>query len=171
VNKHWPEGDDDDSDSSSETEDETDDTESVEDTENGGDEFIDENGRWRIGVELEAKWIDGEYYHGEVSRVFQNGNYSFRFRDGSDDFLKSVPHKEIRRRTALVPFGEPDIDDSSAEEIEEEEDLEIGSKAFYRQALNDFLDSQLDNHEYFVHGSAPTLRAFTMFATSTTAKD
>jgi hypothetical protein len=153
VNKHWPE-DDDEADTSSETEETDDETEESE--ENAGDEFLDQNGRWRIGVELEAKWIDSEFYHGEVSRIFKNGNYSFRFRDGSDDFLKSVPHDEIRLRTPVVPFGEPDVEVSSAseEEVEEiEEELEIGSKAFYVQALKDFLESQLDNHEYFVHAT------------------
>jgi hypothetical protein len=40
---------------------------------------------WKVGQQLEAKWTDGEYYYGEVSKVYKNGNYGFKYTDGSKD--------------------------------------------------------------------------------------
>lgn len=143
MNKHWPE-DDDSSDSSEESD------ESEESDTSSEDDLTDENGRWRLGAKLEARWIDGEYYHGSITRVHQKGTYSFRFDD--DDFLRSVPRHEIRRRTDIVPFGQPDAADVA--EVEEmEEEPEFGTKEYYVRAVREFLTSQLDNHEYFVHGT------------------
>ena len=68
------------------------------------------------------------------------------------DFLRSVPHKEIRRRTAIVPFGERDEEEESESE-EEEVEPKFGTKKYYVRAVREFLESQLENHEYFVHGT------------------
>lgn len=150
MNKHWPEQDEDSSEH--ESEEETEESEAS-DTSSEEDELVDENGRWKLGAKLEAKWIDGEYYHGTITRVYKKASYSFRFDD--DDFLRSVPHKEIRRRTPIVPFGQRDVEDKAEEsESEEEEDEpEFGSKKYYVRAVREFLVSQLENHEYFVHGT------------------
>lgn len=148
MNKNWPE--DDASDTSDDSESEASE-ETSEETSEGEDEFVDEKGRWKIEVPLEGKWIDGEYYHGAVTRVHVKGTYSFRFEDG--DFLRSVPHNEIRRRTEIVPFGQPDIEEESESESESEEEIEPNSKKYYVQAVREFLESQMENHEYFVHGT------------------
>lgn len=147
VNKYWPE-ENDTSDSSSESEEESEDGGEVNEAR---DEFLDANGRWKREVPLEAKWIDGEFYHGEVTRVHAKGTYSFRFDD--EDFLRSVPHNEIRLRTDIVPFGQPDIEVEVESESESEEAPSFGSKKYYVAAVREFLESQLDNHEYFVHGT------------------
>jgi hypothetical protein len=141
-----------------------DDSESSDASDDSEGELTDENGRWKSGANLEAKWIDGEFFHGVVQRVFKVGTYSFHFDDG--DFLRSVPHDEIRERTAVVPFGQPDEEvtfvsgESVSEEAEDEdeeeetdEEPEEGTKAYYVFALRSFLKSQMEHHEHFVHGT------------------
>jgi hypothetical protein len=45
---------------------------------------------WKVGQLLEAKWTDGEYYYGEVKKVWNNGKYSFKYTDGSKDIHRYV---------------------------------------------------------------------------------
>ena len=45
---------------------------------------------WKVGQLLEAKWTDGEYYYGEVKKVWNNGKYSFKYTDGSKDIPRYV---------------------------------------------------------------------------------
>jgi hypothetical protein len=40
---------------------------------------------WTVSQKLEAKWTDGEYYYGEITRVYKNGSYGFAYTDGSKD--------------------------------------------------------------------------------------
>lgn len=40
---------------------------------------------WTLGQLLEAKWTDGEYYYGKISKVYKNGKYAFEYTDGSKD--------------------------------------------------------------------------------------
>jgi hypothetical protein len=119
--------------------------------------------RWEIDQLLEAKWTDGEYYYGKVTKVFANGSYSFRFDDG--DFGRSILEKHIRERTPIVPFGQADLEDSESES--EEEDVEEGessddeievegefdSRKYNLDALTTFLTQQMKNYEYFLNGT------------------
>ena len=147
VNRFWEEADSE----SSETESESDESESL------------MGPKWEIGQLLEAKYTDGEYYYGKVTKVFANGCYSFRYDDR--DFLRSVKEKHIRERTPIVPFGQADIEDSDSEEegeVEEEGeasddeievDGEFESREYNLDALTTFLTQEMKNYEYFLNGT------------------
>lgn len=116
--------------------------------------------KWEVGQQLEAKWNDDEYYYGEVKKVYANGNYSFRFDDG--DFSRSIDEKLIRERTPIIPFDQPDVEESvseseSEEEEEGEEEIEVEDELESRQynldALTTFLRQQMANYKYFLHGT------------------
>lgn len=132
---------------------------------------------WKFGEKLEAKWTDGEYYYGEISRVYKNGNYGFKYTDGSKDHHRYVSYlfpissfsffvltsrslegHLIRERTPIVSWDESDIADGLSEDedsmSEEEEVPEVlsGSKKYYWLAVREFLESQVGDCKYFLNG-------------------
>jgi len=49
------------------------------------EDSVEEVRVWKLGEQLEAKWTDGAYYYGVITKVFKNGNYGFAYTDGSKD--------------------------------------------------------------------------------------
>jgi hypothetical protein len=76
--------------------------------------------------------------------------------------FRSIPGHLIRERTPIVSWDKNDVPDGlsdSEEESEEEEEsseeemqVEVGSKRYYWLALKEFLESQLGDCKYFLHG-------------------
>jgi len=140
VNKFWTDPDDLDDLSESDTEDESESEEKV----------------WEVGDKAEAKWTDGEYYWGVITKVYKNGNYGFHYDDG--DKSKSVPPNEVRERTPIVADDESDIPDEIGESDESNE-MEVESSAavshtkrYYVEALTEFLMNEMTDYEFFLYG-------------------
>jgi hypothetical protein len=141
INKHWV-GED----------------ENLSDESDSDDSIVEELKEYYLGQKLEAKWKDGEYYYGEINKIYKNGNYGFTYTDGSKDKHRSIDVSLMRERTPIVDWNISDISDgiseSDSEESEEQSNQEVlvEGKKYYWLALKDFLDSQLGDCKYFLNG-------------------
>lgn len=111
---------------------------------------------WKEGDEAEAKFTDGEYYWGKISKIYKNGNFLFYFDDG--DKSRSMEGRFIRERTPIVGPDESDITDGIEIEEEEVEDMEVEAtisynKKYYIDALTEFLTAEMKDYEYFLYGT------------------
>lgn len=115
---------------------------------------------WKEGDEAEAKFTDGEYYWGKISKAYKNGNFLFHFDDG--DKSRSTEGRFIRERTPIVGPDESDITDgieeSEKEDEDSEEDMEVEAtisynKKYYTDALTEFLTAEMKDYEYFLYGT------------------
>ena len=67
---------------------------------------VQEKKIWGVGDKAEAKWTDGEYYYGEITRVFKSKDkkdeYAFRYDDG--DRYKYVNYNILNFSNSLTHF-------------------------------------------------------------------